>query len=158
MLTIFLLLLSSFRSYVCSRAALQAEILALRHQLLVPEVCSWSPTSIAGRDRIFWVCLSRLWQGRRSLAKIMKPETITSWNRKGFRLYWSWKSRVRNGRPCVSREIRDLIRRISLANPRWGAPRVHGELQKLGIEDEHVVETFAPDRADQPFHVCILPR
>jgi hypothetical protein len=65
---------------------------------------------------------------------IVKPETVIAWHRRGFRLYWSWKSRHRQGRPSVSKEVIDLIRRMSLANPRWGAPRIHGELLKLGFE------------------------
>jgi putative transposase len=64
----------------------------------------------------------------------VKPETVISWHRKGFKLYWTWKSRHSDGRPPVSIEIRDLIRKMSLANPRWGAPKIHGELLKLGIE------------------------
>ena len=66
--------------------------------------------------------------------KILQPETVLAWERKGFRLYWTWKSQARKGRPCQSREVRELIQKISLANPRWGAPRIHGELQKLGIQ------------------------
>jgi transposase InsO family protein len=135
MLTTFCLLLSSLRSCLSTRAALQAEILALRHQLLVLQ------RSTRGRrlrlkpaDRVFWVWLSHLWKGWRSAVKIVKPETIIAWNRKGFRLYWTWKSRARDGRPPTIREIRLLIRRMSLANPRWGAPRIHGELLKLGID------------------------
>jgi hypothetical protein len=65
---------------------------------------------------------------------IVKPETVIAWHGKGFRLYWSWKSRHPQGRPSLSREVIDLIRRMSLANPRWGAPRIHGELLKLGLE------------------------
>src|SRR5262249_44187663 len=135
MLTLFLLLLSSLRSSLRSRAALQAEILALRHQILVLQ------RSTQGRrlrfhtvDRIFWVWLSCLWHGWRSPVRILKAETVIAWNRKGFRLYWTWKSRSRRGRSCTSREVRELIGKISLANPRWGAPRIHGELLKLGID------------------------
>jgi putative transposase len=135
MSTIFCLLFSSLRSSLHSRAALQAEILALRHQLLVLQRSTQGRRlRLRAADRIFWVWLSRLWQGWRSAVRIMKPETIMSWNRKGFRLYWTWKSRSRKGRPCEPREIRDLIRTMSLANPRWGAPRIHGELLKLGID------------------------
>ena len=65
---------------------------------------------------------------------IVKPETVIAWHRKGFRLYWKWKSRHPEGRPSVSREVIDLIHRMSLANPGWGAPRIHGELLKLGFE------------------------
>jgi hypothetical protein len=65
---------------------------------------------------------------------MVKPETIIAWHRKGFRFYWSWKSRRHHGRSCVPAEVRDLIRKMSLSNPRWGAPRIHGELLKLGIQ------------------------
>jgi len=63
----------------------------------------------------------------------MKADTVIAWNRKGFRVYWIWKSRVHQGRPCTSHDIRNLIRKVSLANPGWGAPRIHGEFMKLGI-------------------------
>jgi len=65
---------------------------------------------------------------------LVKPETVIRWHRKGFRFYWKWKSRRRIGRPGVSKEIRDLIRNMSSANVLWGAPRLHAELLKLGIE------------------------
>jgi len=85
-------------------------------------------------DRLLWICLSQMWAGWKSALLIVKPETVIAWHRRGFRLYWAWKSRHTTGRPSVSREVRDLIRRMSMANPRWGAPRIHGELLKLGIE------------------------
>ena len=86
-------------------------------------------------DRVFWVVLSRLWPGWRNSLVIVKPETVIGWHRKGFRLFWTWKSRRRNSRrPPLSRETRDLIRRMSRENPLWGAPRIHGELLKLGFE------------------------
>jgi putative transposase len=79
--------------------------------------------------------LSRLWGQWRLALVIVKPETVIAWQRKGFRMYWRWKSRAgESGRPCVSREIRALIRQLSIANPLWGAPRIHGELLKLGIQ------------------------
>ena len=133
--TLFVALLSSLRTCFKTRASLQAEILALRHQLLVLQRCTRSRRlGLRMSDRILWVWLSRLWQGWRQSLRIIKPETVIAWNRRGFRLYWTWKSRTRKGRPCEPREIQQLIRRISLANPRWGAPRIHGELQKLGID------------------------
>jgi len=77
----------------------------------------------------------QLWSGWRCALAMVKPETVIAWHRKGFRLYWTWKSRRgRPGRPQVSREVRDLIRKMSLANPLWGAPRIHGELLKIGIQ------------------------
>jgi len=135
MFTIFWVLFSSLRSSLRSRAALQAEILALRHQLLVLQRSTRGRRlRLKSADRVFWVWLSRLWKGWRSAVKVVKPETVIAWNRRGFRLYWTWKSRAQDGRPPTNHEIRFLIRKMSLANPRWGAPRIHGELMKLGID------------------------
>jgi transposase InsO family protein len=75
-----------------------------------------------------------LWKGWRSTLLIVKPETVIAWHRQGFRFYWRWKRRRCDGRPSVSPQVRNLIRQMSLANPRWGAPRIHGELLKLGIK------------------------
>src|SRR5215813_15180920 len=68
------------------------------------------------------------------LSRVVQPDTILRWHRAGFRAYWRWKSRARPGRPRVSRELCELIRRMSTENPLWGAPRIHGELLKLGFE------------------------
>jgi putative transposase len=128
-------LLLSLRSSFRVRADLQAEILVLRHQLLVLQRRNRNHRlELSATDRTLWVWLSRFWPGWRSALLIVRPETVIAWHRKGFRLYWTWKSRLPNGRPSVPKEIRDLIRRMSFANPRWGAPRIHGELLKLGIE------------------------
>src|SRR6266705_5165515 len=135
MLTIILSLFSSTRQPFQTRAALQAEILALRHQLLVLQRTSRGHRlRLSCADRFLWVWLSRLWSGWRSALLIVKPETVIAWHRRGFRLYWKWKSRHPEGRPSVSREVIDLIHRMSSANPGWGAPRIHGELLKLGFE------------------------
>ena len=85
-------------------------------------------------DRFLCVWLSRLWTGWRSALRIVRPETVIARHRKCFKLYWTRKSRQSDGRPAVSAEVRDLIRKMGLANPRWGAPKIHGELLKLGIE------------------------
>jgi putative transposase len=82
---------------------------------------------------MLWAWLSRSWRGWRWAVRIVKPETVIAWHRRGFRLFWTWKSRPGTGRPTVPHEIRGLIRELSTANPLWGAPRIHGELQKLGI-------------------------
>src|SRR4030095_12458191 len=127
--------LSTLRSGLRSRASMQMEILALRHQLAVLQRRTNKRASLRTADRWLWVILSRLWMRWRSALVIVKPETVIAWHRKGFRLYWRWKSRAgKSGRPCVSREIRQLIRQISTANPLWGAPRIHGELLKLGVQ------------------------
>jgi len=128
-------LLFSVRDCFRARAVLQAEILALRHQLLVLQRSSRPHKLRLGwADRVLWVWLSRLWNDWRSALLIVKPETVIAWHRKGFRLYWRWKSRRDDGRPSLPPEVRKLIRQMSLANPRWGAPRIHGELLKIGIE------------------------
>jgi len=127
-------LLWALRDSLRRRATLQAEILALRHQLLVLQRSNRQRLRLTSGDRLFWVWLSDLWTGWRSALLIVKPETVVAWHRMGFRLYGRWKSRNRNGRPSITPDVRDLIRRMSRANPRWGAPRVHGELLKLGIE------------------------
>ena len=134
----FALLLSAIfgiRSWFRSRAALQVEILALRHQVTVLKRSQRSRLHLNSTDRLLWVWLSRIWSPWRSALLIVKPETVIAWHRRGFRLYWRWKSRQGEpGRPTIDWEVRELIRKMSLANPLWGAPRIHGELLKLGIE------------------------
>jgi putative transposase len=130
-----LTLLFSLRDCFRARAVLQAEILALRHQLLILHRSSRERRlRLRWTDRLLWVWLSRLWNDWRSALLIVKPETVIAWHRKGFRLYWTWKSRCCAGRHSISAEVRNLIHQMSLANPRWGAPRIHGELLKIGIE------------------------
>ncbi len=115
-----------------SRASLAAENLALRHQLGVLARTARRPR-LRQRDRIFWVWISRIWPDWRSALVIVKPETVITWHRQGFKLYWRWKSRARRpGRPTVQAEIRELIRRISRENPLWGSPRIRDELALLG--------------------------
>jgi len=135
MRTILIPSLHALAAAVRSRAALHLEILALRQQLAVLHHSSSKRPHLRPVDRFFWVCLSKLWSGWKDPLIIVKPDTVVAWSRKGFRLFWTWKSRRgRMGRPAVSKDVRDLIRKISLANPLWGAPRVHGELLKLGID------------------------
>jgi putative transposase len=81
----------------------------------------------------------------------VKPETVIGWHRKGFKLYWAWKSRNRGGRPLIDAGIRKLIRRMTRENPTWGAPRIHGELLKLGFEvAEATVSRYMPLRRKSP--------
>jgi hypothetical protein len=117
-----------------TRSALVLENLALRHQLAVLQRTARRPR-LRPSDRVSWVLLSRLWGGWAEAVSIVQPEMVLRWHRTGFRLFWTWKSRRhRPGRPAVAPEVRALIRRMADANPLWGSPRIHGELQKLGIE------------------------
>ena len=122
-------LISTFKA----RRELALENVALRQQLAVLRRSVKRPR-LSKVDRGFWVLLRRIWTDWESVLVIVKPETVIRWHRCGFRRYWTWKSRRRRpGRPGVAPEIRELIRNMSRANPLWGAPRVHGELVKLGI-------------------------
>ena len=117
------------------RAALQIEILALLHYLGVHLQRSVKWLKLTASDRFLWAWVSSTWQDWRSSLILVQPEAVIGWHRKGFRLYWKWKSRHgRRGRPRVAAETRQLIRRMSRENPLWGAPRIHGELLKLGID------------------------
>jgi hypothetical protein len=118
---------------VRSRTSLHLEIIALRHQLAVVSRSRRPRLRFTSADRVLWAWLSQSWHGWRSVVRIVKPETVIAWHRRGFRLFWTWKSRQRTGRPGVAADVRALIRELSAANPLWGAPRIHGELQKLGI-------------------------
>ena len=106
----------------------------LRQQLLVLKRSAPARLRLRNADRLIFVWLYRLFPSLLGAAVIFQPETLVRWHRSGFRLYWRWKSRRRVGRPAVPAEIRDLIRTISRDNPLWGAPRIHGELLKLGID------------------------
>src|SRR3974390_1912604 len=116
------------------RAALQAEILVLRHQLNVLRRKSPNRIAFSNVDRLVFTGLYRLAPAVLEALKILKPETLIRWHRAGFRAYGGWKSRPRGGRPTTAADIRQLIREMSVANPLWGAPRIHGELLKLGID------------------------
>jgi transposase InsO family protein len=125
-----LMLLDLFRS----RSSLEAEIIVLRQQLNVLRRSAPKRPALGMLDRLIFVWLYRLAPSILDAVAIVRPETIVRWHRAGFRTFWRWKSRARVGRPQVPLEIRQLVREISLANPLWGAPRIHGELLKLGIE------------------------
>jgi transposase InsO family protein len=117
-----------------TQARLEAEIVLLRHQLNVLRQRVPSKPRLTVADRLLFVWVYRLFPSVLNAVTIVQPETVIRWHRTGFRLYWRWKSRARGGRPKVPVEIRQLIREMSLANRLWGAPRIHGELLKLGIE------------------------
>jgi hypothetical protein len=110
-------------------AQLRLENIALRQQLVVLRRSTPKRVKLTTADRIFWLWMRRVWADWKSFLVIVKPETVVAWHRKGFRLFWMWKiRRGKLGRPCVSEEVRDLIRMMSRNNPRWGVPRIHGEL------------------------------
>ena len=114
------------------RVELELEVIALRHQLAVLRRQRPGRTQLFSIDRLIWVWLYRLWPRFLEVIVVLKPATVIQWHRQGFRLYWRWRSK--SGRPAVNREVRDLIRQMSNANPLWGAPRIHGEVLKLGLE------------------------
>jgi transposase InsO family protein len=117
-----------------SPASLAAEILVLRHQINILRRHSPKRQTFSAMDRLIFAGLYRLAPTVLNALAIVKPETVIKWHRAGFRSYWRWKSRRPGGRPAVPPEIRKLIRQMSIANPLWGAPRIHGELLKLGID------------------------
>jgi hypothetical protein len=113
--------------------SLEAEILVLRHQVNVLRRRSSKQLAFSNLDRLIIAGLYAVAPRIQSALAIVEPQTVVRWHRAGFRLFWRWKSQSRSGRPKVPLEIRQLIREMSLANPLWGAPRIHGELLKLGI-------------------------
>ena len=121
-----------FRSLFVSRISLATEILILCQQLLVLN-CTVIRPKLRRRDRLFWICLSRLRKDWRDALIIIKPDTVIKWHREGFRLYRRWKSKAPIGHPPIDKEIRELIRRISRENPLWGVPRIQSELCLLGL-------------------------
>ena len=135
MITIVSALLSVLSFRFRRRASLELELVALRHQLAVLRRQRSGRPRIFSSDRLLWMWLYRIWPRALNAMVLVKPATVIQWHRKGFRLYWRWRSRSRSvGRPKVSSETRYLIRQMSMANPLWGAPRIHGELLKLGTE------------------------
>ena len=111
-----------------------AEILVLRHQLNIQRRRLPKSQTFSATDRLIFAALYRLVPTIINALAIVKPETIIKWHRAGFKSYWRWKSRRLGGRPIVPLEVRRLIREMSIANPLWGAPRIHGELLKLGFD------------------------
>jgi transposase InsO family protein len=117
-----------------SRRRLEAENLFLRHQLSIALRHAPPRLRLRGSDRALLVWMTRLWPSLLEATRVVQPETILRWHRAGFKAFWRWKSRKRAGRPKIDRELRDLIRRMSKENPKWGASRIHGELLMLGFE------------------------
>lgn len=126
-----------------SHANLAAENVALRQQLAVLRRSVKRP-KLTRSDRLFWTVLQRIWPGWRGALLLVKPDTVLRWHRSGFKLFWRWKSR-KLGRPRVDPEIRNLVRKMAIENPTWGAPRILGELRKLGFNvSETTVAKYMP--------------
>ncbi len=117
-----------------SKSRLEAENAALRHQLIVLRRNVRGRVRLTNGDRWFFVQLYRWFPSVQKAITIIHPETLVRWHRAGFRRYWRWKSHALGGRPQIDTDLRALIRRMSVENPLWGAPRIHGELLKLGFE------------------------
>jgi hypothetical protein len=117
-----------------SKIRLAAENAALRHQLIVLRCKLRGRVQLANSDRWFLIQLYRWFPSILTVLTIIRPETLVRWHQAGFRSYWRWKSRSLGGRPQIETGLRALIRQMSMENPLWGAPRIHGELLKLGFE------------------------
>jgi transposase InsO family protein len=117
-----------------SKCRLEAENAALRHQLIVLRRKAQGRVRLTNNDRWFFIQLYRWFPSILQVLTIFRPETLVRWHRAGFRCYWRWKSRPLGGRPQIKTEVRALIRQMGIENPLWGAPRIHGELLKLGFE------------------------
>jgi hypothetical protein len=126
--------LSVLASPFKSKSWLEAENAALRHQLIVLRRKVPGRVRLTNNDRWFFIQLYRWFPSILQLVTVVQPETLVRWHRAGFRLYWRWKSGLRGGRPQIETDLRALIRQMSMENPFWGAPRIHGELLKLGYE------------------------
>jgi len=149
MLKWFGITIRTLRSVFRSRRELVLENLVLRQQLAAFRHVHPRPR-LTEADRMFWVLLSKIWSGWRDALHIVQPETVVRWQRQAFRNYWRVKSRVR-GRPKIDPDVRALIRRMCRSNPLWGAPRIHGELLKLGIElSETTVAKYMLKRRGPP--------
>lgn len=129
LVAVFYLALDAFKP----RAQLEAELIVLRHEITVLLRTRRTRVRLTNTDRAILVWVYRFFPTILNTRRIIRPETIIRWHRKGFRAYWRWRSRGRCGRPRIHRELRDLIKRMCAENPLWGAPRIHGELLKLGF-------------------------
>ncbi len=134
-----------------SRQQLEAEILVLRHQLNVLRQRAPRRLHLRWADRALFIWLYRRCPRILDAITIVRPETVLRWHRMGFAAYWRWKSRSPGGRPRIAKEVRDLIQRMSLENPFWGATKIHGELLKLGIDvAQSTVSIYMVPRRDRP--------
>jgi transposase InsO family protein len=134
MIALLWLFLVNLASPFRSKCQLEAENVALRHQVVALRRQVRGRVRLTNIDRLFLVQLYRWFPSILRVLAIVQPETVIRWQRAGFRRYWRWKSRARGGRPAIEADLRALIRKMSIDNPLWGAPRIHGELLKLGFE------------------------
>jgi hypothetical protein len=134
MIGLFCFALAVLVSPFKSKLRLEAENAVLRHQLIVLRRRLHGRIRLTNHDRWFFIQLYRWFPSILKVVTIIRPETLVRWHRAGFRCYWRWKSRPRGGRPQIDTGLRVLIRRMSVENLLWGAPRIHGELLKLGFE------------------------
>src|SRR6266851_964410 len=150
-MSLVLALLGALRAALRTHADLTLENLALRQQLVLLRRRSKRPR-FSPLDRVFWVWLSQRWARWREALQVVRPETVIRWHRLGFRAFWTWKSRCgRTGRPPIGSELADLVRTMALANPLWGAPRIHGELLKIGFGiSQRSVARLMPRRPKPP--------
>src|SRR5258706_12179427 len=136
-----------------SKLRLQAENAVLRHQLNVLRRRLHGRVRLTNHDRWFFIQLYRWFPSILKVVTILRPETLVRWHRAGFRCYWRWRSRPLGGRPQIDTELGGLIRLMSMENPLWGAPRIHGELLKLGFEvAQSSVAKYMVKRRGAPSH------
>src|SRR3984893_3123426 len=147
MIALLCFFLSLCASPYKSKSRLEAENAVLRHQLIVVQRKMRGRVQLTNGDRLFLVQLYRWFPSVLRAIMIIRPETLVRWHRSGFRRYWRWKSRSLGGRPRVAADLRALIQRMSAENPLWGAPRIHGELLKLGFE---VAQSSVANGMDRP--------
>src|SRR5215472_350523 len=152
MIAIGLLFARMLRDLFKPRLRLEAEILILRHQLnVLQQRTPRQRLHLRWVDRVLFIWLYRRYPRILDALRIVKPETVVRWHRKGFTGYWRWKSHSPGGRPRIAREVRELIRRMSLENSLWGATKIHGELLKLGIAvAQSTVSVYMVPRRDRP--------
>jgi putative transposase len=150
-MSLVLALLGVLRTALEARTDLVLENLALRQQLALLRRRSKRPR-FGPLDRLFWIWLSQRWARWRDALHVVQPQTVIRWHRQGFRAFWNWKSRRgRIGRPPVNLEIAKLLHTMALANPLWGAPRIHGEILKLGLDvSQRTVARLMPRRTKPP--------
>jgi len=154
MIAIGLLFVRMLCDYFKPRPQLEAEIVILRHQLNLLQRRAPRRPHLRWVDRALFIWLYRRCPRVLRAITVVRPETVLRWHRMGFAAYWRWKSRSPGGRPRIAQEVRDLIRRMSLENPLWGATKIHRELLKLGIEvAQSTVSIYMVPRSDRPLQV-----